>query len=1010
MGTKVQNLPGYYSMRDLNEESSSCGWPLFYGDNKALVNGQYYHDYMPSATTDACSAYEKDAVKQTMLEHEAVFKNQVFELHRLYRIQKDLMDEVKMKALHRNQIPVETSFSAGIEGTCSPSSSNKGANKQASLFPSPNGSSSKDVEVLESRPSKARRKMFDLHLPADEYIDTEENDKLNDEKISGTAIFLPERDSKHGKGADVKPFFGNGGNTGSQEDTSRSEQFLRSRSGLADLNEPVQVEETNETSCVPFSNHNQYQEAPECSDLSAKQKSRFFCLSREELLNSHHGTDSWARNNGYSESNENGKGWISSVLEAGHAKGDSKYIPQVHKQEHSPLSSQTMKDALRKTHEPTYGFQINQSKAEFWRVKSDLDTSERHFAYSTNKHPEPVGSSHRPGFFAITPSSDLSRSWSHSPSLEMASGNLGQKLVSIQTAPSQSGALNRSSQPQQSNGILGNRWHTNINSKLNPGFQYDVPVQNGFYPGSASGSKELSVNISSISYDYLNHSNDCKRIPEHFNNGSAKYFKSSNSKCNDMTSGKDINLNVMLSNSSSNSLVSQSGLGIRNSEQKREEQLAVLPWLRAMSTCKNEVQNADRSLTAGESSFSYIASLSNKDEISKGSGGEFLRNIASGLRTNDIERKGTEICEGSTVKKILGVPIFDTPQVSPKEPNSLTSPSLSVPKPSGLQLLKNNGKNWLLDINLPCDDDVIELDDEAVTETFVSKKGSPATGGSSRNQIDLNLSMSEDEEFVTPPTTNVNTKAEIDLEVPALPDTEEDATPEERQIEIPEVLIPGPPNMDEQQQDEVIKCAAEAIVVMSTLCCSQVDDVISIPSGSPMEDPLSWFVDFVSSCVDDLERKLDNSREHDGEDNEESSSGEIDYFESMTLKLAETKEEDYMPTPLVPEDFKVEESGTTSLPSRTRKGSARRGRQRRDFQRDILPGLTTLSRHEVTEDLQIFGGLMRATGHSWQSGLTRRSSSRNGGGRGRRRVQVGARQLEGREDSVARRVILQRSG
>ncbi|KAL0420958.1 UNVERIFIED_CONTAM: hypothetical protein Slati_3118700 [Sesamum latifolium] len=102
----------------------------------------------------------------------------------------------------------------------------------------------------------------------------------------------------------------------------------------------------------------------------------------------------------------------------------------------------------------------------------------------------------------------------------------------------------------------------------------------------------------------------------------------------------------------------------------------------------------------------------------------------------------------------------------------------------------------------------------------------------------------------------------------------------------------------------------------------------------------------------------------------------------MTLQLQETKEEDYMPTPFVPEVQKVEDTGANTLPTRSRRGQSRRGRQRRDFQRDILPGLASLSRHEVTEDLQTFGGLMRATGHHWTSGLTRRNGSRNGGARG----------------------------
>ncbi|MCD7456857.1 hypothetical protein HAX54_033340 [Datura stramonium] len=37
-----------------------------------------------------------------------------------------------------------------------------------------NGYSSKASDVLEARPSKIRKKLFDLQLPADDYIDTEE--------------------------------------------------------------------------------------------------------------------------------------------------------------------------------------------------------------------------------------------------------------------------------------------------------------------------------------------------------------------------------------------------------------------------------------------------------------------------------------------------------------------------------------------------------------------------------------------------------------------------------------------------------------------------------------------------------------------------------------------------------------------------------------------------------------------------------------------------------------------
>ncbi|CAL0331242.1 unnamed protein product [Lupinus luteus] len=1022
MGTKVQNLPEYCAIRDHNEESSSCGWPLFYGD-KTVTNDQYCHNYLSSATADACSAYDKDILKQKMLEHEVTFKNQVFELHRLYRIQRNLMGEVNMKELHRNKIPVETSFStgplasqitsedgkkrytpgfpigsltcarpsiSGFDGSHSPLDTNKGISKQAGMFPSPNESSSKDVEVLASKPSKTRRRIFDLHLPADDYIHTQESEKLGDERRSGATIFLPDRNYDH----DVNVFHSNGGKTGSQQDSSRLEKSLKCRNGLADLNEPVEVEEINDASYVPHLNHNPYLGESECSDLCVKQKSRFFGLSRGDLLNSHHGTDSCVRNNGYLENGGSGKGLVLSGHGAGLASSNLKPIPHVFKQEQSLLSSQNMKDALSRAHKPTSDCRTNRSKADLWWEKavSSLDVSEGNREYSTNKHAESVVSSHRPSLFAIAPSADLVKSWSHSASsFEMETSSLNQKMASAQTPPwlSASGVLSRSSQSHQSNGIIGSTWPQHINSKPNPGFRCEVPLQNGFYPGSSSRCKELSANISSICYDYLNHNNnDRKRIPERCSNGSAKCYESSNSNCNNKHSGKYINLNVSLSNGSSNMLVTQSGLGITEGEQKHEEQTAVLPWLRAKTACKNEMQNVARGLTTREIGLSHVTSLSDKDETGQGSSGKIMHSLNSGLCSNDNEPRRANVSEISGIKKILGVPILDRPHISVKELSSLNSPSASVPNPSDVELVENNQKIRVLDINLPSDDAVLELDEQTVTEIVVSNKGSPSKDAKSRNHIDLNLSMSEDEEIMTTvPTTSVKVKADIDLEAHAVPEPGEDTIHEEKQLETSSVSL-GPQDTVEQPQDELMRHAAEAIVVMSSLCYNQVDDVTDSPLESPMMDPLNWFVDVVSSCVGNLETKFDDSREKDCVVNDESSSDGLDYFESMTLKLIETKEEDYMPKPLVPENFRVEESGRTSLPTRTRKGPMRRGRQRRDFQKDILPGLTSLSRLEVTEDLQTFGVLMRATGHSWNSGLTRRSSSRNGCGRGRRRLQV----------------------
>lgn len=82
MGTKVHCeslFTGYHhhSMRDLNNESNGCRWPLFYGDNnKTSANDQSYNGF-PSQTT---FGFDKEVVRRTMLEHEAVFKTQVTDL------------------------------------------------------------------------------------------------------------------------------------------------------------------------------------------------------------------------------------------------------------------------------------------------------------------------------------------------------------------------------------------------------------------------------------------------------------------------------------------------------------------------------------------------------------------------------------------------------------------------------------------------------------------------------------------------------------------------------------------------------------------------------------------------------------------------------------------------------------------------------------------------------------------------------------------------------------------
>ncbi|GER43785.1 hypothetical protein STAS_20640 [Striga asiatica] len=238
MGTKIQcYMPGYYySMRDLNEDSSSNSWPASYGDNKAMANGQYHNGFVQNITTDGYLGYGKDALKQKMLEHEAVFRSQVYELHRLYQIQRDMMEELKRKEEQKLRVSTEQSSSqdprkwhmsgflqekmshSRLEIENSPMSCTKGYNITQPSSHSP----------FHNIPSlKERKKLFDLQLPADEYIDTEEEEG----KVSDMSSHSP--CTKRGREITNLSL----GNRGIK---------------LADLNEPFEVEESVGPSTVDF--------------------------------------------------------------------------------------------------------------------------------------------------------------------------------------------------------------------------------------------------------------------------------------------------------------------------------------------------------------------------------------------------------------------------------------------------------------------------------------------------------------------------------------------------------------------------------------------------------------------------------------------------------------------------------------------------------------------------------------------------------------------------------------
>ncbi|KAF8104600.1 hypothetical protein N665_0171s0102 [Sinapis alba] len=468
MGTKVHCeslFPGHHhSMRDLNNESNGCRWPLFYADNKTLADDQSYNGY-PFGN-------DKDVVRRTMLEHEAVFKAQVLELHRVYRIQKDMMDELKRKQFNKEWVQNEASCSsqATTNGDVRkwkmpifplansvydrPSMSvvdDNGHYSQGVVGPVPwqNGASSKHVETLEVRPTKIRKKMIDLCLPADEYVDdNEEVVELKDHRVSQQ---LPNGDS-------LRVGYGS---------SSRS-------NGLADLNEPFKAQETNEFAYGSVREH-----APVISlnpDENGKQK----VWPHQPL--------------------RIGK-MIHEVVNADHYTGTHKpATPSLQPSKALDSSSQPLQVFIKSSQRvmglPNSG---PPSKAVLWRertfidLEADTDTNTSHEVIHESSF-----ASHQPRHLYPYNPPDSTVHWNHMhSSWQNPSFGFPQRVASVQRYPvlNVSDTLSGNAQKQ---GCIGDRLQFESNARYNSACGYSYP--NGGRSDYRPGNTLLDSNGSEVKF------------------------------------------------------------------------------------------------------------------------------------------------------------------------------------------------------------------------------------------------------------------------------------------------------------------------------------------------------------------------------------------------------------------------------------------------------------------------------------------------------------------------------
>ncbi|KAM5572838.1 hypothetical protein ABKV19_012743 [Rosa sericea] len=133
-----------------------------------------------------------------------------------------------------------------------------------------------------------------------------------------------------------------------------------------------------------------------------------------------------------------------------------------------------------------------------------------------------------------------------------------------------------------------------------------------------------------------------------------------------------------------------------------------------------------------------------------------------------------------------------------------------------------------------------------------------------------------------------------------------------------------------------------------------------------------------SFCYQDSAGKVGESNKVEKESEKPQYS--CDFFELMTLTLMESSVDDYSVSSN-PSEVSFTENKDVGL-------KFRRGRRLKDFQKDILPGLASLSRHEIREDINIMEGVLRsreykrfqakmADGHGWCTPVRNKRSRLN---------------------------------
>ncbi|KAA8540999.1 hypothetical protein F0562_024863 [Nyssa sinensis] len=939
-------LPGCYSTRNLRVGANGGTWAS-YNNDTTLKSGYSYNVFLPPPATDQYLGYDKEILRQTMLKHEATFRDQVQALHRLYRRQRELMDEIRRRELYKNQRQLQTSQSnpflsqnsseypksawhvpslpwvnpagsrpsiLGSENCQAALTFNELKSMQTGFYPAQTEDGSKDGC------RKSKKRMLDLELPADEYIDSE-GEGFGEEKVSEVPCCPPTRMSE----ALPKSDFPCSGafNSILQGGSSSSDLFSRKTNDLADLNEPAQLEDAEIPNSVTniLGSDTYHREIPRWDyDLSEKSTSGFQVSPKEIAPSIHTRRDVEAFSKFIHLAKDTQRELLLHNDEDVQSRSNLNTLPQISSPGKLPTPSKPLKVELLAV--PASVNLLDKCDRKLCSEKTifSLETSERNHDLSNENNPGLVNSCIPSSSNQLALQSDLAKSELSSLSYRIKPMcYLRQNPTAVQALPCFNVPVSKDSNSKSSEGspgLNGNMFHLSRNLRCSPSVGSISPLENSFCLGSQSDSRAFDAFPTSISINH-NANDSASELHKH-----TKCFHGSDGK--DVNSAKTLDLNFMPPN------------GVK----KIEDFLEGLPWLRAKPDCNGKLNKEREDLT----------------QMDSGSSQAFPTSICY------VEGKRLETSDCTSGEKILFSSNFDKPHVS-------------CSKPSEDKDMENSEK-----VGVPA----IELGKQCSKDDLVMKMGVDNEFSGVGNHIDLNSCINEDESSPTHtvPSMIVKTLTEIDLEAPVSPENKE-CSPPRRESE--ENQLETPPQMSKQEhgnpQEELVRMAAEAIVLISSSGFQKLFlETACVVSESSHSDSLHWFAGIVSSLASDLDQDGIVLRGDGGGDHRELLSDVSDYFEIMTLMLTETKLEEYC---CKSNGQKEEETGAILSQNQPRRGRTRRGRQQKDFE-TVLPCLASLSRHEVTEDIQIIGGLMEAVGTPLETGLGRRNAVRNGGARVRR--------------------------